>query len=81
MRKVNVTSLALARSYTTAWNAVYRPSLSSSIFQLADRLSFQHFISSTEISELSTIWRFRESLSPQRTQKLQKQACRVANKE
>jgi Transposase and inactivated derivatives, IS5 family len=32
-------------------------------FQLADRLSFQHFIDSTEIPDFSTIWRFRERLN------------------
>jgi IS5 family transposase len=29
-------------------------------FQLADRISFQHFIDSAEIPDFSTIWRFRE---------------------
>jgi len=32
-------------------------------FQLADRISFQHFIDSTEIPDFSTIWRFRERLN------------------
>jgi IS5 family transposase len=30
---------------------------------LTDRLSFQHFINSTEIPDFSTIWRFRERLN------------------
>jgi IS5 family transposase len=32
-------------------------------FQLADRISFQHFIDSAEIPDFSTIWRFRERLN------------------
>ena len=32
-------------------------------FQLADRISFHHFISSSEIPDFSTIWRFRERLN------------------
>ena len=32
-------------------------------FQLADRISFHHFIGSSDIPDFSTIWRFRERLN------------------